>query len=622
MKQYTPIDFTKVDINGGFWKRRQQINRDTTVYTVERRFEDTGRFATFRFDWKEGEPNKPDIYWDSDVAKWMEAVAYLLEKGPAPDLEKKVDDLVDLIVKNQDPNGYFNVFFTVVKPEERFLHRTDHELYCAGHLIEAAVAYAHATGKTKFLDAMCRYADLIEQVFVKDRSAAFITPGHEEIELALVKLYRYTGEKRYLDLSKFFIDHRGEDPEEQYYGHVNGRHCQDHLPVREQKTAEGHAVRAAYLYAGMADVAYETDDQTLYDACNTLFDNIVERRMYITGGIGSEAYGEGFTLDYDLPNKTAYNESCASIAMIFFARRMWMLNADSRYADIAERVLYNGFLSSETLDGNAFFYENPLEIDPKLRHRNTAMKDTTARFPITQRVEVFGCSCCPPNITRFMASVGDLLYTTSDDTLFVHQYIQSSSAFDWAGKEVKIAQDTRYPIDGKIAITLEGDGLNGRKAAVRIPGWCKEYTISVNGAPFSGTPEKGYLYIPCGDGKTEVILDFVMKPVLMEASSHVQEDAGRVALQRGPVVYCLEGVDNGDDLRALAVDRSLALQEEYDEFFDGITLTGKGWRKAPSKELYAPVDDSLWQEQTLKFIPYYGFANRGETEMIVWIQAR
>lgn len=620
MKQYTPVDFTKVDLNGGFWKRRQQINRDNTVYTVQRRFEDTGRFATFRFDWKEGQPNRPDIYWDSDVAKWMEAVAYLLEKGKAPDLEAKVDELVDLIVKNQDPCGYFNVFFTVVKPEERFKHRTDHELYCAGHLMEAAIAYAHATGKTKFLDAMIRYADYIEKVFVHDKSAAFLTPGHQEIELALVKLYRYTGEKRYLALSKFFIDHRGEDDPSQYYDHVNGRHCQDHLPVREQKTAEGHAVRAAYMYAGMADVAYETGDQTLFDACNTLFDNIVNQRMYITGGVGSEAYGEGFTLDYDLPNKTAYNESCAAIAMIFFCRRMWMLEADSRYADVAERILYNGFLSSETLDGNAFFYENPLEIDPKLRHRNTAMKDTTARFPITQRVEVFGCSCCPPNITRFVASVGDLLYSTSEDTLFVHQYMQSDASFDFAGHEINVAQQTNYPNDGDVKLTVQGAA--GKSVAVRVPGWCREYTASVNGAPANGKLEKGYLYLSCDQEETVIVLNFPMKPVLMEASSHVQEDAGRVALMRGPVVYCLEGVDNGEDLRALAVDKSLAVTEAYDEFFDGITLNAKGWRKMPSEALYAPVDDSLWKEQELHLIPYYGFANRGETEMIVWIQAR
>ena len=365
VKRYQAVPFQQVDLDQGFWQERQRINRDVSIWNVYKRFQETGRFDAFRCDWREGMPNKPHVFWDSDVAKWMEAAAFLLEKKPDPQLEAAVDELVDRIADHQDADGYFNTYFTACEPEARFTRRTDHELYCAGHLFEAAVAYAHATGKEKFLGLMRRYADYIERVFKDEKSAAFLTPGHEEIELALVKLYRHTGEKRYLELSRWFVEERGRH-EEGLYEMFPSKHAQDHLPVRQMETAEGHCVRALYLYSAMADLAYEYQDEELLGVCRRIFLNIVRRRMYVTGGVGSTAHGEAFTVDYDLPNRTAYAESCASIALIFFARRMLRLEADSLYADTMERVLYNGFLSSVSLDGRKFFYVNPLELIPQL----------------------------------------------------------------------------------------------------------------------------------------------------------------------------------------------------------------------------------------------------------------
>lgn len=536
-------------------------------------------------------------------------------------MEAAVDHIVSLIEKHQDPSGYFNIFFTVVEPENRWKKRTEHELYCAGHLIEAAVAYSHATGKDKFLKLMCKYADHIENVFVKEKSANFTTPGHEEIELALVKLYHATGEKRYLNLSKFFIDNRGpQNNPQEYYPWANAYYSQDNLPVRELSVADGHAVRAVYLYCGMADLAYEFDETSLFDACKRLFENIAHKRMYITGGIGSSNTGEAFTIDYDLPNLTAYTESCASIALALFAKRMLLLDNDSIYSDIAERVFYNGFLSSISLDGKSFFYENPLEIDPKLHNRDVSVEMGKSRYPITQRLEVFDCSCCPPNISRFFASIADHLYTYDDNTLFVHHYMNSTTNVNILDTEVKVAQETHYPADGHILITV--DGFENKEIAVRLPFWCENYSISVNGLPAKFYIKKGYAYIKCESGECKIHLDFEMKPQLIETLPDVQDNAGRVALQRGPIVYCLEGVDNGNNLREISIDSTLDVHMEFDNNIGTNILRCKGYRKdIDNSSLYQPISNK-YKEQELRFIPYYAFANRGETEMIVWIQKK
>jgi DUF1680 family protein len=621
MKNYSAVTFDKVDITDGFWAQKQKLVRDVSVRNVYNRFKETGRFDAFRMEWKEGDPNKPHIFWDSDIAKWIETVAFLCEKQREPELEAITDEVVDLIEKNRDPSGYFNIYFTVCEPEARFTRRPDHELYDAGHLMEAAVAYYKATGKDKFLRLMCDYADWIEKCFVIDKTAKFVTPGHEEIELALVKLYECTGERRYLELSKFFIDNRGKVKEETY-DWAQSAYNQSHAPVREQRTAEGHSVRAVYLYSGMADIARECGDETLFEAADAIFDNIKDKRMYITGGIGSAAQGEQFTVDYDLPNKHAYAESCAALGLALFARRMLRLNADSKYADVIERVIYNGFLSSISLDGKSFFYENPLEVDMYLHNRNKKMG--FGHFPPPHRFEVFGCSCCPPNITRFIASLGDMMYTYDDDTVFVHQYIHGDATFDRCGENVTITQRTGYPYDGVVGIGWHGAPT---RLALRIPGWCESFTLTKNSLPVAYEMKNGYAVVDAADGDN-FTLALAMEVRLTDAHPNVQNNACRVAVERGPLVFCAEGVDNPSSDPATARLHDIRLIEDagFDVGFDNtlgvITLETDALRTCadeavPNSPLYRR-HTSIREPVRLRLIPYYAFANRGDTDMLVW----
>lgn len=612
MKAYRAVPFYDVSIRGGFWQHRQQLNRDVTTPAVMNRFMETGRFAAFRCDWREGMPNRPHIFWDSDIAKWMEGVAYLLESAPAPELEKVVEETIDEIERHQGPDGYVNSYFTSVEPSKRFTNRSWHELYCAGHLIEAAVAWKHATGRDRFLKIMCRYADYIDQVFRVEGSAQFVTPGHEEIELALVKLYHATGEEKYLNLSRFFIDQRGvndrdypEDTPECKY-----RELQSHLPCREQFTAEGHAVRAGYLYSAMADLARECDDAALLDACRKLFDNITLRRMYITGGVGSTHNRETFTIDYDLPNETAYTETCAAISMAYFAQRMLTIDPQSKYADLVERVLYNGFLSGTSLSGDEFFYTNPMEIVVSRRYAHPS-SETGDWLPITQRVKVFGCSCCPPNVTRFVASIGDYLYTCDDERIYVHQFMTSDAHIDGA----HVAVETDYPVSGTIRIAAEA--LSGRAVCVRIPSWCRAFTLNV---PY--TMDRGYAVIACDDAR-DIVLTLDVAPQLIEANPSVADAALKAAVMRGPIVYCLEGVDNGGALHNLLLDPRTGFEEIPCDFSPLPMLRVNGFARPQLKGewLYRPAQYTL-EEKPLTLIPYYTFANRGESDMKVFIPVK
>lgn len=605
MKKYQAVPFAQIDVDGGFWAYRQRLNREVTTDAVMRRFQDTGRFDAFRMDWREGMPNKPHIFWDSDIAKWMEGVAYLLEKGSADEYEKVVEETIDRIEAGQGADGYFNIFFTNIEPTKRFSNRDWHELYCAGHLIEAAVAYHESTGRDRFLKMMMKYADYIDRVFRVEQSAAFATPGHEELELALVKLYRHTGEERYLTLAKYFIDQRGVHEKDD-----RRIEFQSHKPVREMTTGEGHAVRAGYLYSAMADVARETDDETLLDACRTIFDNIIHKRMYVTGGVGSTHCHETFTVDYDLPNDVAYTETCAAISMAYFARRMLTMEADSTYADVIETILYNGFLSSTSLDGKRFYYSNPLSVSQRQLHREvTGMHDW---YPASQRVEVFSCSCCPPNITRFVASIGEYLYTTDERRVYAHQFMQSKAAMNIGGKEICVRQTTDYPTGNSVRFRVEGG--DGVELAIRIPGWCHAFKLDAE-----YVMENGYAVVRCAGDAFEATLEMSMEPELIEANPEVQADVGRVALRRGPVIYCLESNDNGDRLQDIRVDADLQAEVEYSEEARMPVVYARGWRRQATKGkwLYRPVSGEM-EEMRLKFIPYYTFANRGESDMQVW----
>lgn len=602
------IEGKNVRITGGFWKVKQQLNRNTTMDAVWNRFSDTGRIKAFDFEWKEGMDNKPHIFWDSDVAKWMEGAAYLIAEEYDADLESKVEGLIDRIEKNQGEDGYFNIYFTVCEPDKRFKERSNHELYCAGHLMEAAVAYFKATGKDRFLKCMEKYADYIYKVFVEEESADFVTPGHQEIELALIRMYNATKNKKYLDLADFFVEKRGNNDKDKPVSNdksqKNHKYEQSHLPARKQRTAEGHAVRVCYWYKALADLAYEKNDTELADVCHDLFNDIVNKKMYITGGIGSSHLGEAFTIDYDLPDETAYNETCASIAMILFCKSLMNLENKSVYADIIEKEMYNGMLAGLSLDGKAFFYENPLEINLKnhIRHTSVMEKD---RLPITQRKEVFECSCCPPNINRTFATINEYIYAMEDDVLYVNQFMSSEAELE----EMTVKQSTNYPVDGKIDLHFE----NVKIAKIRIPCWCDEYTVNCE-----YTVENNYIKI---SNPKDVEINFVMKAVLMKSTSNVANNVGKAALQYGPVVYCGESVDNIENLHSLYFDKNLCPEISYNEKYGMNEITVKGYKNIPSETLYSRYEEKI-ESTKMKLVPYSCYANRGESNMLVWFKVK
>ena len=454
------------------------------------------------------------------------------------------------------------------------------------------------------MNAVKKYADYIERAFKIDNTAAFITPGHPEIELALVRLYKATGEKRYIELAKYFIDKRGNCDEPGIYTDwANEYYSQDEIPVRERKTAEGHCVRALYLMCAAADIAYIYKDNDLKTACERFFDSIVNKRMYITGGVGSSNMGESFTIDYDLPNRTAYAETCAAISLAMFAERMLKFGADSRYSDIIERTMYNGIMSGISLDGKSFFYENPLEIDPDFNNINTSTK-VKERFPITQRVEVFDCSCCPPNIMRFVASISGLIYGFDDNTVYINQYMNSEG--DVNG--IKISQKTDYPNNGKITVRCNS---NKKQIAFRIPCWCKSFNINKK-----YLIKNGYAYVDL-DSEENIELELDMPVRIISANRRIHSDAGRIAVMRGPVVYCAEGIDNGADIKSIALPAESVFELAESEFLLPILKT-EAYRPFESDSLYyEAVDD--YEKIPLTLIPYYAFANRGESEMQVWL---
>jgi DUF1680 family protein len=627
MATLKPITSKNVELTGGFWEERNRTNREITLPVEYEQCKATGRLDAFKLNWKPGKPNQPHYFWDSDVAKWIEAVGLSLGTNPDPVLQKKTDEVIDWIASAQQPDGYLNVYFTLIAPEQRWTNlRDQHELYCAGHMMEAAVAYYEGTGDRKLLDVMCRFADYIDKVFGPGRGQKRGYPGHEEIELALVKLYRATDEKRYLKLAAFFVNGRGQQPH--YYdkeAKARGEKRtprnrqydsnQAHLPVREQTTVEGHAVRAAYLYAGMADVAKETGDKELMRACRTLWRNLTEKRMYIHGGIGSTHRGERFTFDYDLPNEGAYAETCASIALVFFAHRMLQAQADGQYADVMERALYNGVISGVSLDGKRFFYDNYLASMPG-NHKWTGQKSP-------QRAEWFGCACCPPNIARLLAGIGGYMYSQTKSAIYVHLYGNNRSQITIGNKAVQLEQRTAYPWKDTVRLKVKPEAPKTFTIALRIPGWCRKATIKVNGKATRPTIRKGYALIKREWSKGDTITLTLPMPVeRIEAHPSVRHDAGRVALQRGPVVYCLEEADNGEDLNDIVLDPKAKLTVANNKALGVPTIKTRGRKRRPDEwkgELYRATK-SRTATCPVKAIPYFLWANRGEGEMLVWIR--
>lgn len=632
-------DIKKSVLKEGLLGRVQDVVTKVTLAIEYEQCEKTGRIEAFKLDWQEGQPDMPHIFWDSDVAKWIEAAAYAISKKRNPELEKMVEYTIDLITSAQGDDGYLNIVFSSYRKDERFVNLRDwHELYCAGHLIEAAVAWKQATGKTKLFDTMCRYADYLVDVFGPNENQIPGYPGHEEAELALVKLYRETGSKSYLQLASFFVNERGSQPhyydiEAQKRGSEDDRiwgvdtylgryaYNQAHKPLKEQTEAVGHSVRALYLYAGAADTAYENDDAVLADALKVLWDNIVNKRMYITGGVGSSHEGERFTFDYDLPNDLAYTETCAAIALAFFADRMMRYHHDSKYTNVLERVVYNGILSGISLAGDKFFYANPLEIYPESITNKTITGGVTA-----ERQEWFGCACCPPNIARFYTSIDNYIYSYDDDSIYINLYAAGCTDFELASAKVTIEQQTDYPWSGDIDINVNADSESPFTIALRIPDWCSDYSLDIEGdiKDVVKTIDKGYLKIKgVYNGNVRIGLKLPMEIRIMESHPAVRHNAGLVAVTRGPIVYCVEEIDNGSKLSDIRIIKdSLSATFEL-ELLGGVTIIKgrakrtdmSGWQDG----LYAPVDEHLI-ETDITLVPYYTWSNREIGEMRVWLQ--
>nr|WP_270172701.1 beta-L-arabinofuranosidase domain-containing protein [Paenibacillus sp. SYP-B4298] len=589
------------------------------------------------------------VFQDSDVAKWLEAAAYSLMLRPDAELEQQTDQLIELVAAAQQPDGYLNTYYTVKEPGRRWTNLTDcHELYCAGHMIEAATAYYRATGKRSLLDVVCRFVDHIATVFGEEEGKLRGYDGHQEIELALVKLYQVTGERRYLDLSAFFINERGQQPSflvEEWKrrgkishwsngasaGSPNLAYHQAHLPVREQEEAVGHAVRAVYMYTAMADLALHLQDESLLAACRRLWSNVTGKQMYITGGIGSTHHGEAFTFDYDLPNDTVYSETCAAIGLIFFAQRMLQLEPRGEYADVMERALMNTVIAGMAQDGKHFFYVNPLEVWPAACRHNPGKHHVKPTRP-----GWFGCACCPPNVARLLTSLGEYVYSSSADTLYVHLYIAGETEVQLAGgNSIRLEQESLLPWSGEVALTVEPAQEGEFTLAVRLPGWSRDTGLLINGeaVELAACSRDGYAYITRNWRKGDrVELSLDMSVQRMEAHPQVRANAGKAALQRGPLVYCFEEADNAAPLASL----TLAAQdgEEADSAAkllpgtacglpeDAVIIELAGFRESDegwSSHLYRPSAKAR-QATVLRAVPYYLWGNRGEGEMAVWLR--
>ena len=568
------------------------------------------------------------VFQDSDVYKWLEAVAYSLRDKPDAHLQKLADGVVDLIAKAQEDDGYLDTYFTIMEPDRKFKRLGEsHELYCAGHYMEAAVAYYGTTGNTTAITVARKLADCIDAHFGSGEGKICGCDGHEEIEIGLMRLYHLTGEKRYLDLAQFFILERGKNPDffrqqnEADHGAVllpgvdrfPDTYCQNHKPVKEQTTAEGHAVRLVYMCTAMVDIAKTTGDDELLQACRTIWHNIVYRRMYVTGGIGSTVIGESFTLDYDLPNNTMYCETCAAIGLVFFAKKMLEADPRGEYADVMERALYNAVISGMALDGKHFFYVNPLEVDPK-----KSKKDPTKSHVKPVRPQWLGCACCPPNLARMVTSVEDYIYTVTGDTVYTHLYIQSET--DAAG--LRISQITDYPYDGNVKLHIQRGGSEIRRIAVRLPDWSDATSIKVDGIRIDVQNTGGYAYIELDRDDLWIELDFDMSVQRVYANLNVSENIGKVAVRRGPLVYCAEETDNGAGLHRLYLSKEAAAGTAWTEELSGVTkISIPGVRLTQNEEkLYVTGTPHVTCEKTMiQLIPYYAWANRGENEMRVWL---
>jgi DUF1680 family protein len=629
-----PVPFTAVTVEDAFWSPRLETNRTVTVRYDFQKCERTGRVSNFA---KAGGLETGDFeglfgFNDSDVFKVIEGASYALSLQPDPELERYVDELAVKIAAAQEDDGYLYTVGTIDKMAEepaccvskpRWSDLgSGHELYNLGHFYEAAVAHHQATGKRTLFDVALKSADLLTTVFGPGRNMG--VPGHQEIEIGLVKLYRATGEQKYLDLARFFLDQRGNAEGHELYG----AYSQDHLPVTEQAEAVGHAVRAGYMYAGMADVGALTGDQAYIDALGRIWENVVGRKLYLTGGLGARRGNEGFGEGYDLPNRTAYTETCAAIANALWNHRLFLLHGDAKYLDVLERVIYNGFLSGVSLDGEHFFYPNPLAFDGTDDFNQGAKG----------RKGWFDCSCCPTNVVRFLPSIAGYVYAQRERDLFVNLFVAGSAEMDVDGRPVRVRQETRYPWAGQVTLTLEPERAEELTLHVRVPGWARSrpvpsdlyryvdsheepFVLAVNGQPQKVELVKGFAAIHRTWQKGDTVELSLPMPVRRVVShDKVEANAGRVALERGPVVYCAEAVDNGGGVFNLVLPDDAPLEARTrDGLLGGLTvIEGKALGLSPAEDGRSVVT----REQDFVAVPYYAWAHRGEGEMAVWLPRR
>ncbi|NOY41072.1 MAG: glycoside hydrolase family 127 protein [Planctomycetes bacterium] len=625
-----PVSFTDVNIRDDFWAPRISVNRDVTVPYDFHKCEETGRIANFAIAGGLDSGGFEGIFFnDSDVFKVIEGASYCLAGHPDAKLEQYLDDLIAKIAAAQEKDGYLYTARTIGDPkydfvgrQARWSHLKDgHELYNVGHLYEAAVAHWQTTGKRSLLDVAIKNANLICQVFGPGDHQRVGVPGHQEIEIGLIKLYRATGDEKYLKQAKFFLDMRGQTEKRKTFG----AQYQDHKPVVEQKEAVGHAVRAGYLYAAMADIAALTGDDAYLNAIQGIWENIVSKKMYLTGSVGSKRHGEAFGDNYELPNETAYNETCAAIAQAFFNQRMFLLTGEAKYVDVLERIIYNGFLSGVSISGDRFFYPNPLACNGHSRFN----KGVLGRSPW------FNTSCCPVNIVRFVPSIAGYVYASTEDALYVNLFIGGNSRVSVADTEVSLRQETRYPWDGKVKLNIDVPHPTEFALRLRIPGWVTgrplpsdlyrytskpdhDYTISLNGKKLKDlSVVNGYAELKRNWNAGDTVeLDLPMDIRTVVAHDKVAADRGRVALERGPVVYCSEAIDNGGKVADLVLPTGAKLHAEHrTDLLGGVTVvTGQVQRAKRTKDGSIELVPT-----TLTAIPYYAWAHREVGQMAVWL---
>lgn len=623
-----PVPFTAVEVGRGFWMPRMETNRQTTVPYCFDRCEETGRISNFVAAAQKNPDGFQGIFFnDSDVFKIVEGASYALALKPDPELDKYLDDLIAKFAAAQEPDGYL---YTAKTSQSKGRYGRDprwtglnhsHELYNVGHMYEAAVAHYQATGKRNFLDIAVKNADLIAKVFGPNPGQLTHVPGHEEIEIGLVRLYRATGDKKYLDLAKFFVDMRGnQEKRESLYG----EYAQDHAPVVSQSEAVGHAVRGGYFYAGVADVAALTGEKAYIDAIDRIWQDVVDRKLYLIGSVGQHGAGEGYAGAYQLTNLKAYNETCAAIALALWNHRMFLLHGDGKYADVLERILYNGFLSGVSLSGDRFFYPNPLECDMKFKFNHGSL----------ERSPWFDCSCCPSNVVRFLPSIPGYVYAVRDRDLYVNLFLAGKGTIDVDGEAVEVVQETDYPWSGKIRLAVSPKAARQFALRLRIPAWVRgqvlpsdlyryidaspaEWTLRVNGEAVDAPLDAGYAVLDRqwkpGDA---VELDLPMPIRRVLANEQVEFDRGRVAVERGPLVYCVEGADHDGTVLDVWLADDVALTPEHkSDLLGGVTVL-----EGETSGVYRSEDGTIRSRpKAITMIPYYAWCHRGANEMQVWL---